>query len=106
MNAADNLIFQTEKQLSEFGDKIPADKKEPIDTALAELKEAHKSEDLAAIESSMEKLNNAFQAASQEMYAAQQAAQAESGGANGAAPESSEDEVTDVDFEEVEDDKK
>jgi molecular chaperone DnaK len=106
INAADNLIFQTEKQLSEFGDKIPADKKEPIDTALAELKEAHKSEDLAAIESSMEKLNNAFQGASQEMYAAQQAAQAEAGGANGAAPESSEDEVTDVDFEEVEDDKK
>jgi molecular chaperone DnaK len=104
MNAADNLIFQTEKQLTEFGDKIPADKKQPIEEALTELKEAHKSEDLDKIEPAMEKLNTAFQAASQEMYAAQQEAQ----GANGAqdagaadAGQNPNDEVTDVDFEEV-----
>ena len=97
LNAADNLIFQTEKQLKEFGDKIPADKKDPIDGALAELKEAHKSENIESIDTSMEKLNTVFQAASQEMYAqqeqagAQPEANAEAGG----------DEVTDVDFEEV-----
>ncbi len=106
MNAADNLIFQTEKQLSEFGDKIPAEKKEPIDTALAELKEAHKSENIEAIDAGTEKLNTAFQAASQEMYAAQQAAEAEGGAGPEASADSSEEEVTDVDFEEVEEDKK
>jgi len=111
LNAADNLIFQTEKQLKEFGDKIPADKKDPIDGALAELKEAHKSENIESIDVSMEKLNTVFQAASQEMYAAQQAAGAE-GAPNadaGAKPEGEanvEDEVTDVDFEEVTEEKK
>ncbi len=111
LNAADNLIFQTEKQLKEFGDKIPADKKDPIDGALAELKEAHKSENIESIDVSMEKLNTVFQAASQEMYAAQQAAGAE-GAPNadaGAKPEgeaNAEDEVTDVDFEEVTEEKK
>ena len=111
LNAADNLIFQTEKQLKEFGDKIPADKKDPIDGALAELKEAHKSENIESIDTSMEKLNTVFQAASQEMYAAQQAAGAE-GTPNaeaGAQPEgeaNAEDEVTDVDFEEVKEEKK
>ncbi len=106
LNAADNLIFQTEKQLKEYGDKIPSEKQEPIETALNELKEVHKSENIEAIDAAMEKLNTAFQAASEEMYAAQQA----EGGAQGqpgpdASQEGSEakadDEVTDVDFEEV-----
>ena len=103
MNAADNLIFQTEKQLKEFGEKIPAEKRTPIDESLTELKEAHKAEDLEKIDSSMEKLNTAFQAASQEMYADQgqdaQGAQDPSAGSNEEAKV--EDEVTDVDFEEV-----
>ena len=103
MNAADNLIFQTEKQLKEFGEKIPAEKRTPIDESLTELKEAHKAEDLEKIDSSMEKLNTAFQAASQEMYADQgqdaQGAPDPSAGSNEEAKV--EDEVTDVDFEEV-----
>lgn len=106
LNQADSLIFQTEKQLKEFGDKIPADKKQPIEEALAELKKAHESKDLAAIDSGMEKLNTVFQAASQEMYQGQQAGaengEQSSAGAEGAADE----EVTDVDFEEVEEEKK
>ncbi len=104
LNAADNLIFQTEKQLKEYGDKIPADKKEPIETALNELKEVHKAENIDGIDAAMEKLNTAFQAASQEMYAAQQAAGAEGqqGAENaGGADAKADDEVTDVDFEEV-----
>jgi len=109
LNAADNLIFQTEKQMKEYGDKLPADKKQPIEDALAELKKAHEAKDIPAIDASMEKLNTVFQAASQEMYEASQAA----GGAEGAAAadesagaESNDDaEVTDVDFEEVKDDK-
>ncbi len=106
LNAADNLIFQTEKQLKEYGDKIPAEKKEPIETALNELKEVHKSENIDGIDAAMEKLNTAFQAASQEMYAAQQAAGGEgqpSPDAQGgdASESKSDDEVTDVDFEEV-----
>ena len=107
LNQADSLIFQTEKQLSEFGDKIPADKKQPIEDALAELKKAHETKDLAQIEPAMEKLNQVFQAASQEMYNAQQQAGGAEGPEAGAADAgSADDEVTDVDFEEVEDDKK
>ena len=100
VNAADSLIFQTEKQLKEYGEKIPDEKKKPIEDALAELKTAHASKDLALIDSSMEKLNTAFQAASQDMYNATQGA--------GENPEQTkkddnknEEEVTDVDFEEV-----
>jgi len=70
VNAADALIFQTEKQLTEYGDKIPADKKQPIEEALAEVKSAHAAQDVAAIDASMEKLNTAWNAASQEIYAA------------------------------------
>ncbi len=108
LNQADSLIFQTEKQLKEFGDKLPADKKQPIEDALAELKKAYETKDLAQIEPAMEKLNEVFQAASQEMYSAQQQAQggdpnAQAGGDAGSA---SDDEVTDVDFEEVNDDEK
>jgi molecular chaperone DnaK len=100
INAADNLIFQTEKQLKEFGDKIPADKKQPIEDALAELKKAHESADIKAIDTAMEKLNTVFQAASQEMYNAQDAA----GNAN-AGSSTADSEVTDVDFEEVKEEK-
>jgi len=110
INQADSLIFQTEKQLKEFGDKIPADKKKPIEDALAKLKEAHKSQDLAAIDTAMAELNNVFQAASQEMYnaassqgGAQQGPQggrAQSGSSGNGQPKQ-DGEVTDVDFEEV-----
>ncbi|SFD81947.1 molecular chaperone DnaK [Thermophagus xiamenensis] len=107
LNAADSLIFQTEKQLKEFGDKIPADKKKPIEDALAKLKEAHKKQDIDAIDKATQELNSVFQAASQEMYnASQQAQGAQTGGAQQQASDSSskksgDDEVTDVDFEEV-----
>lgn len=98
LNQADSLIFQTEKQLKEFGEKIPADKKQPIEDALAELKKAHESKDLDAIDTAMNKLNEVFQAASQEMYAGQQGApnNAQEGG-----QAAGNEEVTDVDFEEV-----
>ena len=102
MNQADSLIFQTEKQLKDYGDKLPADKKQPIEDALAELKKAHEAKDVDTCKAGIEKLNTVFQAASQEMYNAQQQA----GGAEGAENTSSEngsDEVTDVDFEEVTD---
>jgi len=103
VNTADALVFSTEKQLKEFGDKIPADKKEPIETALTQLKEAHKNRDIAAIDAAMEKLNAAWSVASQEMYNAtqgQEGAQADpNAGQGGGAPKDGE--VTDVDFEEV-----
>jgi molecular chaperone DnaK len=104
LNEADSLIFQTEKQLQEYGDKIPADKKQPIEDALAELKTAFEVKDLALIDVSMEKLNTVFQAASQEMYQAQEGNDAQG---EATANDSQDDEVTDVDFEEVtEEDKK
>ncbi len=106
LNQADSLIFQTEKQLKEFGDKIPAEKKQPIEDALAKLKTAHGAQDLAGVESAMAELNNVFSAASEEMYRAAQEAQA-SGTSGGAQADASGDqEVKDVDFEEVKDDKK
>ena len=113
LNSADALIFQTEKQLKEYGDKVPAEKKAPIDAALVKLKEAHKNKDIAAIDASMEELNTAWQAASQEMYAASQQAGAEGQadgqqqqpGGDGGQDASKNDEVTDVDFEEVKDEK-
>jgi molecular chaperone DnaK len=104
INQADSLIFQTEKQMKEFGDKIPADKKGPIETALAELKEAHKMQDIAALDSSLEKMNAAWTAASQDIYNAQQAAGGDAaqpqGEATGEQP-ASESKVEDVPFEEV-----
>jgi len=112
LNGADSLIFQTEKQLKEYGEKLPADKKTAIEEALQKLKEAHKSEDLAAIDQATEALNTAWQAASQDIYNAQQSTTAD--GADGAdgqpgaettqgagGGKDSDDEVTDVDFEEV-----
>ncbi|MDR1678489.1 MAG: molecular chaperone DnaK [Prevotellaceae bacterium] len=109
INQADSMIFQTEKQLNELGDKLPADKKEPIETALNALKEAHKAQDLDAIDKAMADLNTAFHAASQDMYNATQGAQA--GGEQGNPFEGqdpnagggSQDDggVQDADFEEV-----
>ncbi len=100
INGADGMIFQTEKQLSEFGDKLSADKKEPIEAALTELKAAHESKDLAQIDAAMEKINEAWKVASEEMYKAEQEAQA--GGATPEAEGAAEsDDVQDVDFEEV-----
>lgn len=105
LNKADSMIFQTEKQLKEFGDKLPADKKAPIEDALAGLKKAYENkEDITGINAAMDKLNELFQAAASEMYA--------QGGAPGAdeaqgGPQAGNDsEVTDVDFEEVKDEKK
>ncbi|MFN3876572.1 MAG: Hsp70 family protein, partial [Flavobacteriales bacterium] len=108
LNQADSLIFQTEKSLKEYGDKIPAEKKKPIEDALGRLKDAHKAQDAAACEKLMAELNTAFQAASQEMYNATQQAQANGGAQGGASTGSgsaADAEVTDVDFEEVKDGK-
>ncbi|MDH6341361.1 molecular chaperone DnaK [Parabacteroides sp. PFB2-12] len=109
INQADSTIFQTEKQLSELGDKLPADKKGQIEAALAKLKDAHKAQDIDAIDAAMAELNTIFQAASQEMYNAGQQPGGQPGpGADfsgqqqpGNNPGNSDGEVTDVDFEEV-----
>jgi len=111
VNAADSMVFQTEKQLKEYGDKIPAEKKTVIETALAELKTAHGTKNIAGIDAAMEKLNAGWQAASQDMYNASNAA----AGGSSADPNASantgnaagnDSEVTDVDFEEVKNDGK
>ena len=110
VNQADSLIFQTEKQLKEYGDKLPADKKAPIESALTKLKDAHKSQDLAAIDSSVAELNNAWTVASEELYkATQQAGGPGQGGPGGhqAGPDGGQEHtggsenVTDAEFEEV-----
>lgn len=102
LNQADALVFQTEKQLKEFGDKVSEENRGPIDVALEELKKAHGEEDVDGCKSGIEKLNSAFQAASQEMYAAQQEAADQSNTEGGASDaENTDPEVTDVDFEEV-----
>jgi len=105
VNQADTLIFQTEKNLKEFGDKIPADKKAPIESALNDLKAAHAEKNLDRIKAAMEHLNAEFSKVSQDMYNASNAGSA--GGAEGGSTQNAADsEVTDVDFEEVKDDKK
>ncbi len=103
LNHADSLIFQTEKQLKEFGDKLPADKKGPIEAALAKLKDAHKAEDVPGIDAATQELNTVFQAASEEMYkaGAQQGQPGGNTGQPGGGNAGGNDEVTDVDFEEV-----
>jgi molecular chaperone DnaK len=103
LNHADSLIFQTEKQLKDFGDKLPADKKGPIENALAKLKEAHKAQDIAGIDAATAELNTVFQAASEEMYraGAQQGQEQSNPGAGQSSGGGNTDEVTDVDFEEV-----
>ncbi|MFT7114297.1 MAG: molecular chaperone DnaK [Candidatus Azotimanducaceae bacterium] len=104
INGADGMIFQTEKQLSEFGEKLSAEKKAPIETALEDLKKAHESQDLAGIDKSMEAINEAWKNASEEMYNTQEgAAGAEQGAPAG---EAAADDVTDVEFEEVSEEKK
>lgn len=111
INMADSLIFQTEKQLTEYGDKLSKENKENIQKELSALKDAHKAKDLAAIDKSLADLNNAWQAASQEMYNATNNAsttaepQADAGNANASNATAAEN-VTDVDFEEVKDEKK
>jgi molecular chaperone DnaK len=103
INKADSTIFQTERQLKEYGDKIPADKKQPIEDALAELKTEYEARNIGNLEAAMEKLNNVFQAASQEMYnAANTGGDAGTGAQDAGNPA---DEVTDVDFEEVDEKK-
>ena len=106
INAADSMIFQTEKQLKEFGDKIPSDKRGPIETALSNLKTAHKSQDVNAIDKALADLNTVWQTASEEMYKTAQnsgpeTSQNTQGPAGDTGKKSGSDEVTDVDFEEV-----
>ena len=109
LNQADSMIFQTENQLKELGDKLPADKKAPIEAALQKLKDAHKAQDLAAIDTAMAEINTAFQAASAEMYAqggAQQGGAQAGPDMNGGAGQQDNgtkhgDNVQDADFEEV-----
>ena len=101
LNSADAMIFQTEKQLKEFGDKLSDDKKKPIEEALEELKKSYAAKDLDKIDPALEKINEAWKAASEEMYKAQQQGQTnEASDSNGEAPGGSDD-VEDVDFEEV-----
>lgn len=102
INTADSLIFQTEKQLKEFGDKIPADKKAPIEAALNDLKDAHKSQDLARIDAAVTEMNNAWTAASEEIYKATQGQGQPGPDAGGPQQQSQSNEnVTDAEFEEV-----
>jgi molecular chaperone DnaK len=107
LNAADTLVFQTEKQIKDYGDKIPAEKKETIEAAVAELKEAHKMQDIAAVDAASEKLNTAWQAASEDIYKASQEAGEGGAGPEGATAdagggEGSDDTAAeDVEFEEV-----
>jgi molecular chaperone DnaK len=112
LNAADSLVFQTEKQLKEYGDKIPADKKTVIETAANKLKEAHKAQDLAGIDTAMAELNTAWTAASQDIYNSQSAGAGQQGPQPGGQPENGNghgqaadagagDNVTDVPYEEV-----
>ena len=107
LNAADSLIFQTEKQLSEYGDKLSEGNKTAIEGALATLKTAHEAQDLSGIDSAMEGLNKAWEGAAQEMYAASQegadAAGPEASADAGSASSDGDDNVSDVEFEEVED---
>jgi molecular chaperone DnaK len=102
INAADSMIFQTEKQLKEFGEKLSADKKEPIEAALVDLKKAHETKDIAQIDAAMEKINEAWKVASEEMYKAEQDTQgAPAGDAGNGQAKNEKDHVEDVDFEEV-----
>ena len=104
LNSADAMIFQTEKQLKEFGDKLSDDKKQPIEAALEELKKAYETKDIAIIDPALEKINEAWKVASEEMYKTQQEAQAAGGDAGPEASSETQaegDNVEDVDFEEV-----
>ena len=108
INTADSLIFQTEKQLKEYGEKLSEGNKSKINSALEELKKAHQSQDVAAIDSAMEGLNKAWEGAAQEMYAASggQGPEAGAGQAGGQTEGGTDNDVSDVEFEEVDDNKK
>ncbi|GIS08009.1 MAG: chaperone protein DnaK [Flavobacteriales bacterium] len=101
INSADAMIFQTEKQLKEYGDKLSEDKKKPIEEALKELKEVHEKKDVTLIDPAMEKINNAWKAASEEMYKATQGDAKESSKTNNDSSSNPDNDVTDVEFEEV-----
>jgi len=103
LNAADSLVFQTEKQIKEYGDKIPDDKKTTIEAAAEKLKEAHKSQDIAAIDTAMAELNAAWTAASEDIYKSQAAGEQQQPGGDGAGQQTAgkADDVTDVPYEEV-----
>ena len=101
INSADAMIFQTEKQLKEYGDKLSEDKKKPIEEALKELKEVHEKKDVTLIDPAMEKINNAWKAASEEMYKATQGDAKESSKTNNDSSSNADNDVTDVEFEEV-----
>jgi molecular chaperone DnaK len=106
LNQADSMIFQTEKQFKEFGDKIPADKKAPIEAALEKLKTAHKNQDIAAVDAAMAEMNNAWTAASEDIYKAQAASGqaqpgADAGAQAGTGNTTAGDTVEDAQFEEV-----
>jgi len=104
MNQADSLIFQTEKQLKEYGDKIPADKKAPIEAALEKLRTAHKSQDITQVDAATAELNTAWTAASEELYKATQDGQANGGAGQQEQPQGNaggSEGVTDAEFEEV-----
>ncbi|MBP8793946.1 MAG: molecular chaperone DnaK [Lutibacter sp.] len=105
INGADSMIFQTEKQLKEFGEKLSADKKDPIEAALVELRKAHESKDVDQIDAAMEKINEAWKVASEEMYKAEQEGQPQGGPSADAGAKKDGDDVEDVDFEEVKEDK-
>ena len=105
VNGADAMIFQTEKQLKEFGDKLSDEKKKPIEDALVTLKSAHESKDLSSIDNAMEKINEAWKAASEEMYKATQQSQDNTNSQNQESSTDDSDDVTDVVFEEVKEDK-
>ena len=106
INAADALIFSTDKQIKEYGDKIPADKKAPIEEALQTLKDAYAARNFADIDAASEKLNTAWAAASEDMYKTTQDAGAQGGESTGEANNAADDSVTDVEFEEVKDEEK
>jgi molecular chaperone DnaK len=112
INAADGSIFQSEKQLKDYGEKIPAEKKAPIEEALKHLKEAYAAKDLAKIDTYLAELNKAWEAASQELYAAMNTQQQAQGGTAAGAEQQAhteggkDDNVQDVSYEEVKDDKK
>jgi molecular chaperone DnaK len=103
LNQADSLLFQTEKGMKEYGDKLPADKKQPIEDAIAKLRTAHQAQDMPAIDTAMAELNTIFQAASQEMYQSAQNAQGGAASEPAGGSGTKDQEVTDVDFEEVKD---
>jgi molecular chaperone DnaK len=104
LNSADAMIFQTEKQLKEFGDKLSDDKKKPIEDALEELKKAYETKEIEVIDPALEKINEVWKSASEEMYKAQ--AESQQGAPNDADQnkDAGSDDVEDVDFEEVKED--